>query len=184
MYINNDAVKSSRRIIYAEVGIGIALIAFMIWLGIFVLEDSGDMTVINIFLFPLIVPFYVAAVKRWVMHAELKSYSQIMKKNSVMSFVEIGKKLGKPADDVLKDFEWMDANNILDNTYVDSRNYQVYFGCSPFAKNKDKKAIQGVSKSMVAHICPFCCGMTMIEKGKDGICDWCRGPIGDEDDDK
>ena len=101
-----------------------------------------------------------------------------------MSFVEIGKKLGKPADDVLKDFEWMDANNILDNTYVDSRNYQVYFGCSPFVKNKDKKAIQGVSKSMVAHICPFCCGMTMIEKGKDGICDWCRGPIGDEDDDK
>lgn len=184
MYINEDAVKSSKRIVYAEVGMGVALIVFMVWGGMVSTEAGEVIVLVNVFLFPIVIPFFILGIKRCLMHTELKKYRDIMKQNSVMSYIEIGKMLGKSADEVSKDFEWLNANNILDDTYVDSKNYKIYFGRSSFAKNKDGNFVQIEPKPLIAHVCKFCCGVTMIEKGKVGICDWCNGPIGEEDDDK
>ena len=171
MYINEDAVKSSKRIIYVAVGFGIVVIAFLFWLNAFVSTYSGYVTILNMFLMPVAVFSISAGLKRGLMHTELNNYRAIIGMKPVMSFMEIGEQVGRSPEDVFRDFEWMNGNNFFENVYIDHKKYCITFGILP------NKGVKAVKKQMIAHICEYCCGTTMIEKGKDGVCDWCRGPI-------
>lgn len=177
MYINEDAIKSSKRIIYIEVGTGIAVALILLWVNLFDVTREWHITLLNMFFLPVTAFLIPAGIKRKVMHIEFENYRGIIGTRPVMSFKEIGKMVGRIPEEVFKDFEWMNANDFFQNTYFDFHKYQVYFGCMPYGKSKKEIEELSKEKQMVAHICKFCCGVTMIEKGKGGICDWCHGPI-------
>ena len=82
---------------------------------------------------------------------------------------------------IAKDCEWFIKKNFFIDAYVDHEQKAIVFkeAYDRYVWQKRREEQQKKKIVYVSMVCKCCNGITKLEKGKIGTCDYCGAPIGE-----
>ena len=97
----------------------------------------------------------------------------------MISLEEIAQKTSETESHVERSLKWLIKKNFFTDAYINYDEKSLVFK-EAFEKAMVEKENEEIRKSQIEYIsvvCSCCSGVTKVEKGKSGICEYCGAPL-------
>lgn len=179
MSTNKKAITKSKVIAILQICLGVAILFFF---GLATLGGMMDLQPNEVAAFIVCIIFDVigivlimCGVKCNCMVSTLNKYMRIAEGSPSIDLDEFSALVAESEYTIKKNFAWMIHKHFFDDAYINHEANAVIFREAYMQAEAKAKLAQ--KKVYVKQMCECCGGTTRVEKGHDGMCEYCGAPL-------